>query len=471
MKELYKFCRIGIFFLTSPAIFPVHLFSQSTRTQTARANTIIDTYCHGFYESLPLDYGSTGTSYPLMIFLHGDGEIGDGSPSALTTVLRHGPPMLIDQGAFPNSFTVNGQNYEFIVISPQLNTWPPPPQEPIAVNDIIDYAIAHYRVDTTRIYLTGLSMGGGITWDYAGYTAAPYTKRLAAILPVAGASTPSVYRSIQMARYHLPVWATANQDDATVPTYYTTQYVHLLDSLGADPAPLMTLFPASGHGGWDATYGTPMQSGITENGLNVFQWMLEFQRSGDNVITGGIPLPVVLTNYQAVLSGPHSVTVSWSTASEENNKYFILQRSADGQTFNNLDTIEAANQPHPYSYTDLSPFTGANFYRLSQVDLDGKTTYFGVLKVSVGGAQNPLFFRVSPNPASGSIYLELTNPELGEIRMSLSDATGRIVKSGSYQKSGLTWNQSLDLSGLAAGNYFITITGNSIREVQEFIKK
>ncbi len=85
------------------------------------------------------------------------------------------------------------------------------------------------------------------------------------------------------------------------------------------------------------------------------------------------------------MTRPTATTVDWTTANEENNKYFILQRSADGQKFSDIDTIAAANQAsgHAYSDIDRAPLAGNNFYRLSQVDNDGKTTLFGVLEVTV----------------------------------------------------------------------------------------
>ena len=92
---------------------------------------------------------------------------------------------------------------------------------------MINYALQHYRVDPTRIYLTGLSMGGGATWDYPAYggTNGSYAMKIAAILPVSGADT--LYRdgSQTIASANLPVYATHNQDDPTVPSVYTVANV------------------------------------------------------------------------------------------------------------------------------------------------------------------------------------------------------------------------------------------------------
>src|SRR6476646_35757 len=143
------------------------LLSVFTRTnaqvQTMRPNTPMGTYVGGFFEYLPVGYSTSSQTYPLLIFIHGMGEIGVGDSASLEPILLHGPPMLIDRGSFPQTFIVDGQTFSFIVLSTQFSHWPTPDD----VNDVITYAKAHYRVDPTRIYLTGLSMGGGSCWDYA----------------------------------------------------------------------------------------------------------------------------------------------------------------------------------------------------------------------------------------------------------------------------------------------------------------
>jgi hypothetical protein len=291
MKEFYKFCQTGAFCLTLTLISP-SLFSQYKRTLTARPDTVVDQFIHGFYESLPASYDTGSKKYPLLLFMHGAGEIGDGSYAKLLPLLNTGPQkqinLQINQGAnanFPDPVISNGKSYEFIVLVPELNIWPPNGQEQLAVNDMLNYAIQNYRVDTSKMYLTGLSMGGGISWEYAGYTVPLYAKRLAALLPVAGASIPYDQRATNMAEEHLPVWATHYGMDAFVSTDFTTGYVRMLNAAGANPAPLITIFNKTGHGGWRETYGDVGLPGcVNGKGQNVYQWMLQYRREGDSVV-------------------------------------------------------------------------------------------------------------------------------------------------------------------------------------------
>jgi hypothetical protein len=481
MKELYKFYR-AVSCLTFSVLLSGVLFSQSARTLTVHPNTVVDQYIHGFYTSLPANYTTSGKKYPLLVFLHGQGEIGDGSEASLPVVLRNGPPMQIDQqlnnnkeAHFPDPVTVGGQSWEFIVVAPQLNAWPPNGPEQVTVNNLINYAIANYRIDSSKIYLTGLSMGGGIAWEYPGYSGPLYARRLAGLLVVAGASWPDESRVIQIVQEHLPVWATHNENDPNVPSWYTTSYIDLMNQHNADPAPLMTIFPVSGHGGWLDTYGAPddgngAHPGIINNaGLNVYQWMAQYKRAGDNVILDVTPLPVTWGNYQAVLTDSSSVVVSWSTLLERNNRYFIVQRSADGLGFTNLDTVAATGQPHIYDYTDISPLAGVNYYRLLQVDLDGKLAYSGIMKTELS-AFSQLSLRLKPNPAPDIVSLEMTNAGLGRLEVSLSDAAGKILRKWTFEKQAPHWIQAIDPGNLPPGTYFITVQGTKTREVCSFLR-
>src|ERR1700712_616516 len=114
----------------------------------------------GFLEFRPSDYGTQ--KHPLIIFLHGWGERGNGS-SQINAVSANGVPNYCANGATMR-FTVAGQTSSFVVLSPQLSTWYGAWQ-PYYVKEMIKYAKANLQIDTNRIYITGLSLGGGGTWN------------------------------------------------------------------------------------------------------------------------------------------------------------------------------------------------------------------------------------------------------------------------------------------------------------------
>lgn len=276
----------------------VFFTNASAQVQTPKYITTTQ-YSKGYYEYLPKGYESGSATYPLIIFVHGIGECGDGSPSQLPKVLVNGPPSQINQGIFPDSFVVKGQTFRFIVLSPQFVQWPASGD----IYNIIDYAIRTYRVDVNRIYLTGLSMGGGVVWDYAG-TSAAFAKRIAAIVPISGASAPDVNRANIIAAANLPVWATHNINDPVVASSNTINYVSEINSAPILPNPLAkkTIFNVSGHDAWYATYQLNFKDADGKPDINVYQWMLQFSRGSTAAITANVWLGVVSAAWENPLN-------------------------------------------------------------------------------------------------------------------------------------------------------------------------
>ena len=140
---------------------------------------------------LPKEYGKEADKkWPVMIFLHGSGERG----SDLEKVKAHGPPKLI----------AAGKDFPFVVVSPQapLNGkgW-----DVETLNGMLDEVMQKYHVDKTRVYLTGLSMGGGGTWSWA--TSNP--ERFAAIAPICGFGSPLSTRRLK----NVPAWVFHGEKD------------------------------------------------------------------------------------------------------------------------------------------------------------------------------------------------------------------------------------------------------------------
>ena len=270
---------------------------------TKTVNSVIG----GYYEALPLDYATNTTKkYPLLVFLHGLGEIGNGSQASLPAVLRNGPPKLIANGTFPATFTSNGQTFSFIVISPQMNTQD---RTGNSIQSLMDYLVQTYRVDESRIYLTGLSMGGGISWIYAGTKA--WTSRLAALAPVCGNTSPYDAFVNNITSANLPVWALHNEGDPTVASQLTKDWISKLNSHvpALNPKARGTIFPVSGHDAWSKAYDPAYR----ENGLNVYEWLLAFSKNGAT-ITPNLP-PTVNAGTDKTLTLPaSSVTLSASAA-------------------------------------------------------------------------------------------------------------------------------------------------------------
>ena len=170
--SIRRFCYVIVLFLTCLAVKA----QQVPRGLTASSNGVFI----GFYEYTPTNYNANPTTkYPLIIFLHGIGERGNGT-SELPNVLGQGIPKYISQGS-TMTFYWNGQWETFLVLSPQLSRnygdW-----QNFYVDEMLNYAKANLRIDTNRIYLTGLSLGGGGVWRYASSSLAN-ARKFAAIAP------------------------------------------------------------------------------------------------------------------------------------------------------------------------------------------------------------------------------------------------------------------------------------------------
>jgi hypothetical protein len=453
---------VGKFFLAFYCFFMVSPAKSQTHTPITVS---INSNCGGYYEYLPIHYGTnTSQKYPLIIYIHGGASFGNGSASSLAILLQYeGIPYYIDKKLLPTTFnTPSGGATSFIAISPQFGRLATPRE----VNQVIDYILAqNYRIDRTRIYLTGYSMGGNVVWQ------APYNlsvaSRFAAFVPVAGFNKPYADTTARfIAGANLPVWTIHSNNDGAIPIDAAINMINKINSFNPPIPAIITRLSNVTHNNTVMVAYDPAMA--LHNGLNIYQWMLQYSRS----IT--VPLPVTLTDYKAAVSSDNSrVTVSWATAIEENSKYFILQRSGDGRQFTDLDTIPAAGGPsagHQYAYVDRDPLYGDNFYRLTQVDIDGKTTFYDILKVTVS-MQGQSLIRLNPNPAGNTVFLKLAYPEGGATQVNLADAQGRILKTWQFRKEGAILDQYLDISNIPPGNYFLHVQGITIRAVQQFIKK
>ena len=179
----------------------------------------------------------------------------------------------------------------------------------------------------------------------------------------------------------------------------------------------------------------------------------------DNSTTGIIvtaPLPVTLTAFTAVKQGSTSL-LNWNTSSEVNNAGFDIERSADGRNFSKIGIVysKAANgnssEKLAYSYVDAAPLSGTNYYRLRQVDLDGKSEYSKIEQVIFGSGSA---VKVYPNPATSMVKVEA--PEGSKI--AVYNMVGQRMNVAANGNGNLT---TLDVSALSAGNYTIQVLDNT----------
>ncbi|MCI5056349.1 MAG: T9SS type A sorting domain-containing protein, partial [Flavobacteriales bacterium] len=147
---------------------------------------------------------------------------------------------------------------------------------------------------------------------------------------------------------------------------------------------------------------------------------------------GGGPLPIELGSFTARLTEEKDVELLWSTFSEVQNDYFIVERSIDGETFHEIGRVDGnlnSNTVQRYNFVDQTPVPGINYYRLLQVDLDGVIHYERTVFFEFKSELETPEFRVYPNPNNGPrIFVQGSHlNESGEILVVLNDVLGNEV--------------------------------------------
>jgi hypothetical protein len=175
------------------------------------------------------------------------------------------------------------------------------------------------------------------------------------------------------------------------------------------------------------------------------------------------PLPVQLTSFQAVLQNEYQAVLRWATASELNSDYFTVERSANGVSYYEVGRQSAAgssNMPRAYELRDPQPLTGLTYYRLRQVDKDGKAAYSSVVTLTPT-AREAAQANVYPNPVAGSSNGRLAMRGLTDqkVMVRVTDMLGRVITTQQFQPATYTADMPLLLpAATAAGIYSVTIT-------------
>lgn len=144
-----------------------------------------------------------------------------------------------------------------------------------------------------------------------------------------------------------------------------------------------------------------------------------------------VMLPVTLVSFTAEAINTTAVQLNWKTASETNNSYFTVERSADGKEFSEIVRVTGAgtsNLPHTYSFTDIHPLSGVSYYRLKQTNLNEASETFNVVSVTMD-TRNVLTqaLSVAPNPFSGSFTAQFESSEKQEVQIAMFTLSGTLV--------------------------------------------
>jgi len=185
-------------------------------------------------------------------------------------------------------------------------------------------------------------------------------------------------------------------------------------------------------------------------------------------------LPVELVFFRATTDvATGRSLLDWSTASEKDSRYFVVERSKDGRQYVPIGQVGAAGQSArriDYQFVDVQPLPGTSYYRLQQVDNDGSFAYSKI--VAVYFTEQAAQLTVFPNPVKDRLMLRLTNLAAGTIVVRLTNLLGQeiyheiIQHGGNYQLE-----REIEIGHLANGQYLMTATAQSGQLLHQKVSK
>jgi len=193
--------------------------------------------------------------------------------------------------------------------------------------------------------------------------------------------------------------------------------------------------------------------GVTASNIPSGSTLYGDNNDGTGCLVSSKSLPITLQSFTVNANG-NTASVQWTTTMEINNKGFYVERSTDGQNWQDITFVASkaengnSSTPLHYQYTDQKPQQGYNYYRLKQISLNGAATFSGVQSVLFSNIGT----RVYPNPTNGTLHV--TVGASGTYR--LVNAGGVVALKGSLQSG----NNLLNVTGLTSGIYFMQIVSD-----------
>ncbi|HCL83519.1 MAG TPA: hypothetical protein DIC22_06055, partial [Chitinophagaceae bacterium] len=309
-------------------------------------------------------------------------------------------------------------------------------QDQVSANNKIGVMVRDSLTNTSRFAFVGFVNATSIIFEYRDAPSGPVTVvHLTGITP-----TPAI-----------PYWVKISKS-GTLFTAYTS-------SNGTTWTPLGSTVQLN--------FGTaiPPHYGMAITSAN--NTLLSTGQIDNFSITGGTPLPIKLLSFTAQNINNNHVLVSWSDSMEHLVDRFEVQRSADNTSFQTIQTVKAVGEslvPQYYSVNDNQPLGGMNYYRLKEIDLDGKFYYSPVVSVQFDKTEG---LEIYPNPATN--YTGVYSMKDPIIEINIYDIAGKLLQKN-ITASGQTSIQ-VNTSVLSKGVYIIAVKTTSAIYRQKLFKQ
>jgi len=498
MKRRYYFALFSLLIISTN----VYSIGQPFLTRQHVDKKIIVT-AMPYRLSMPQGYDANKT-YPLVLFLHGAGERGTNNTSQLTA----------NRGATLWAESANQEKYPCFVVAPQCandKQWVNTPwgngsyiQNNVPISDqlslafsIVDSISREFKIDPSKIYITGLSMGGYGTWD----AIMRFPTKFAAAIAFCSAGDPTKANLLET----LPIRCFHSADDPIVPVKGTRDMVKAINALGPNNRQnFYTEYTNKGHASWETGLNDPTLVDwlftvkpiaidplgycniTTLGGIVSSQYPNSSTGEGKEMLFDDLENTKFLTFHNAswvqftskdnVLFNlkKYSIT-SGNDAPERDPKQFVLKGSVDGIRWTTIDSMNnvifnSRIQTLEYNLNSVATYdifkvemktVSATILQVAEVKLWGTVNNDPSSVFSVTDSQRAFFY---PNPASKLLHLTFDSNE--EKACTILDINGKIVKSEIlYNK-----NPHIDIEMLENGMYFLTIQENNKTITGRFLK-
>jgi hypothetical protein len=219
---------------------------------------------------------------------------------------------------------------------------------------------------------------------------------------------------------------------------------------------------------WENIMGGNVATGTASNGTALSDYTSDFSPFGFGSSSGSNALPIELLSFTGTESYGE-VTLNWEVASQVNNDMFQIHKSIDAKQWEFVGAVRGngnTNAEFSYYLIDNKPYTGRSYYRLKQIDYDGKEETFKPITINI---ESTVEINLSPNPAEGAISFRSNEMLYGITTITIVNAIGKIMYEETFDNKFNTLK--IDLEDYAKGFYLLNLKNNQKNETLRFIKK
>ena len=453
-----------------PVLLIVLLLGMKTSVaqyrMTPKQNIVVSSQINGFWEKLPADYYTNPSKkYPLIVYWHGVGEVGDGQLPSMELLIQKALGQKIEIGRFPEVVYNNGTPYSFIVLIPQYR-----PGLGVSVEDMdamMNYAFSNYRVDRNRVYLTGISYGSNMIYKYVG-TSSTYAQKITGIAPLAVCTGAEWGQAGNIGANNVAVWGIHCEFDIQCVPYNTISWIDGINTAsGRSPNPpaVYTLTELQNPGDPHDIFWTTFEPDFIRAPTfkNLYDWMISYSRN--------LALPVKLSNFHAYIKDDKTI-VDWISSTEINTKEFIVQRAGSNLKFGDIGVLPASGNSSAdksYRWIDNQPLKGINYYRLVLVNKDNTKEFFEIKKVFNKNQNDRIV--IAPNPVEKDLNIYLSLDRAQKLEFTLVDVQGRTLQRQSKTFQAGSQQVHFSMAGMQTGTYIVELKGEGFSEVRKVLRK